>query len=1226
MSTTVGRAGGDRFEARDRSTMFNAPDGTINVYQDGHGPRPMHRLWMAPPHAAGMVARPELAEPLLELVTAEAGEQVAVSGVHGTGGFGKTTLAAWICHQPQVRDRFSGGLLWVTVGEHAAGAELAGRINNLIEHLTGARSGFTDPIQAGHRLGALLDNQPDPVLLVVDDVWRVDQLDPFCQGGIRCRRLVTTRHRGLVPARSSVWVDQMSTRQAAALLTRDLADPPTDLVARILTATGRWPVLLSIANRTVVRHVENYGATAAWALRDIADRLAEEGPTSFDFEDPARSGRAIDATVRAGLDLLDPAISDRFTELAIFGEDVDIPLSVLTLLWAKTGGLTPRGTRRVCAILAGMSLLLQYQSEAGTIRLHDIIRSYLIRNATDNSQRTRLHALLLDAAVALTMPAASATTSAASPTVAWWTLPAAEEYLAAHLAEHLHGADRHDDLAATVTDLRWITTRLQRHGPAAIEADLAYVTTATATTLAKTIRQNSHLLTPTDPPDALGDVLVSRLDNEPDLAPLVAAYAPALPLPRLANRWPPPDVAHPALLRTLTGHTGSLSVLVSPLDGAWVASGGHDGTVRVWDPTTGALRSVFTDHSGPVSALVSAPDGAWVASGGHDGTVRVWDPTTGALRSVFTDHSGRVEALVAAPDGSWVASGGPDGSVRVWDLTTGALRHTLVGHTGSVMALATAPDGSWLASGGPDGTVQIWDPTTGTRRQSLTGHTGWLLAMAVAPDGTWLASGGLDGWVRVWDPAGGTLRHILAAQNSPVLALAVAPDGSWLASGGHDGSLRVWDPTTGTLRHALAGHSSSVLVLAVAPDGSWLASAGRGHSVRIWDSVTGGLRQALTGHTGRVSALMTAPDGSWLASDGFDATVRVWNPAITGTLGRSSSGHTRSVMALVLAPDRSWLASSSYDRTVRIWDPAVGAVRHTLTDHTGWVGALVAAPDGSWLASGAHDGTVRIWDPVTGILQRTLTDGPSQVGALVTAPDGSWLASGAEDGTVRIWDPITGTLRHTLAGHTNAVLALVTAPDGSWLASDGFDDTVRIWDPVTGTLRRTLTDGPSQVGALVAAPDGSWLASGADDGTVRIWDPTTATVRHVLTNHTDGVSALVTAPDGSWLASSSYDRTVRIWDPTTGTLRQTLTGHRSPVMALMKAPDGSWLASAGRDGTIRICQTRDGGHLATTRIGGTPPVFPLTTDSRAIYCAGAHAVYGFDLLLTQGQGPNQASD
>ncbi|MFI6233289.1 NB-ARC domain-containing protein, partial [Micromonospora sp. NPDC050784] len=643
---------------------------------------------MAPPLVAGMVARPELAEPLLELVTGDVDHPIAVTGVHGTGGFGKTTLAAWLCHQRRVRDRFRGGLLWVTVGEQSIGAELAGRVNNLIEHLTGSRSGFTDPVEAGHRLGALLDSQPDEVLLVVDDVWRADQLDPFRQGGTRCRRLVTTRQRGLVPARSSVWVDQMSTVQAEALLTRDLRDPPPDLVARVLSATGRWPVLLGIANRTVVRHVEDYGATVAWALRDIADRLVEEGPAGFDFDDVARSGRAVETTVRAGLDLLDPTISDRFIELAIFGEDVDIPLSVLNLLWAKTGGLTARGTRRVCAILAGMSLLLQYQAEEGTIRLHDIIRSYLLRNATDAGQRKRLHNLLVAAAAPLAAPATDTAT-------AWWTLSATEDYLVTHLAEHLHAAGRHDELAATVTDLRWVITRLQRHGPASVETDLSRVDTTTADVLRRAIRQNNHLLAPTDPPEALGNVLVGRLDSEAHLATLLATYVPTLPHPRLANRWPPPDLPHPALQRTLTGHLSGVVALAAAPDGGWLASAGNDRTVRIWNPTTGTLQHTLTDHIGWVRALVAAGDGSWLASAGHDGTVRIWNPTTGNLQHTLTDHIGWVRALVAAGDGSWLASAGHDGTVRIWNPTTGSLQHTLTGHTADVLTLVAARDGSW---------------------------------------------------------------------------------------------------------------------------------------------------------------------------------------------------------------------------------------------------------------------------------------------------------------------------------------------------------------------------------------------------------------------------------------------------------------------------------------------------------------------------------------------------
>jgi WD40 repeat protein len=113
------------------------------------------------------------------------------------------------------------------------------------------------------------------------------------------------------------------------------------------------------------------------------------------------------------------------------------------------------------------------------------------------------------------------------------------------------------------------------------------------------------------------------------------------------------------------------------------------------------------------------PNGSWLASAGHDGEVRIWDPATGTIRHTLTGHTGRVAALAVAPNGSWLASAGHDGEVRIWDPATGTIRHTLTGHTSWVAALAVAPDGSWIISGGDGGEVRIWDPTTGAPLTSL---------------------------------------------------------------------------------------------------------------------------------------------------------------------------------------------------------------------------------------------------------------------------------------------------------------------------------------------------------------------------------------------------------------------------------------------------------------------------------------------------------------------------
>ena len=242
--------------------------------------------------------------------------------------------------------------------------------------------------------------------------------------------------------------------------------------------------------------------------------------------------------------------------------------------------------------------------------------------------------------------------------------------------------------------------------------------------------------------------------------------------PARCGRWPTPPTAPPWPPAATTARCGSgmpapassstsspatparcTSVAYAP-DGATLATGGDDGTVRIWDARTGQQQHQLTGHTGPVYAVAYAPDGATLATGGDDGTVRIWDARTGQQQQQLTGHTGPVYAVAYAPDGATLATGGDDGTVRIWDARTGQQQHQLTGHTGAVYAVAYAPDGATLATGGGDGTVRIWDARTGQQQHQLTGHTGPVRSVAYAPDGATLATGG-DTTIRIWNPRNG---------------------------------------------------------------------------------------------------------------------------------------------------------------------------------------------------------------------------------------------------------------------------------------------------------------------------------------------------------------------------------------------------------------------------------------------------------------------------------------
>jgi hypothetical protein len=607
------------------------------------------------PATAGWVDRAELAEVVSALAGGGSGPVALTTGLVGAGGFGKTTLAARACAERRVRRRFGGGIVWVTVGQDADGPGLAARIAEVTAAEGAGGQAFTSPEQAGRALAGALAGR-GRVLLVADDVWTAAQLEPFTAEGQPWRLLVTTRRPVILDdvAARRIRVDAMPGPVARQLLTRGLPVMDGGRERELLDLTGRWPLLLNLVNHRLAGDISR-GAAMDTAASAAISRLRAGGPAALDVTDSGQRETAVAATVGYSLDMLAPADRDRFFELGVFFEDAEIPLPVVEMLWQGTAGLDAEEAVSLCERLDGLSLLtLAWAGDVRVLVLHDVIRDLALRRL--GPQRTRAARAALIEAARSTLPAGD------QETAGWWRLPETPglAYLWSYLTYHLEAAGLAGELHAACCDLRFVSVRLRRWGPAAVEADLARCGSPVAGRLRRAVAQNAHLLGPIEPRDALITTLTSRLGGLPEVAAQLPGLRTGLGAWTAWPSWPVPDQPPDTLIRVITGHRGWVrGVAISP-DGTWLATASSDRTVRTW-AADGTPRAVLTGHQGLVSAVAISPDGTWLAAAADDRTVRTWaaDGTTRAATAIRVD--GEVSDCAWFPAGTDVCIGGLQG-------------------------------------------------------------------------------------------------------------------------------------------------------------------------------------------------------------------------------------------------------------------------------------------------------------------------------------------------------------------------------------------------------------------------------------------------------------------------------------------------------------------------------------------------------------------------------------
>jgi len=678
------------------------------------------------------------------------------------------------------------------------------------------------------------------------------------------------------------------------------------------------------------------------------------------------------------------------------------------------------------------------------------------------------------------------------------------------------------------------------------------------------------------------------------------------------------------------GFVGQVNTMAFSPDGRWLASGGADPLICIWEAATGHLVRKLEGHTGAVLTLAFSPDGALLASGNGDETTILWDVASGKVQRRFLAPPGGVDQVAFSPDGRLLASGGGNG-LAVWDVSNGkllqaigydALKGHLFGFTpdgGSLIVQGDKQIGTWnlrlgryswqapiekgeqrhvratsengrllaLQDGG-HADFSIWDAWANTQISRISSEpTGLLNPAAFNPDGKILAcrSDSVNDAVRLWDVASGRELHALGKGVST--ALAFSPDGRKLAVARQ--SIEIWDVASGSQLLDVKRNVERALRVRLSETkgkpGLFLL-ADSGHYMQIWDLANGrplrwehygpsrGAKFA-RGLDGRV-IIIAWPEGKAQLSDAITGGKL---PMLVDLPSFPAHWEMNSDASLVAIAEK--LEGEEQQVSIKVKEVATGRQVSAFVSKTD-VFTMTFSNDSRWLLTrSAFNKSANLWDVKSGESKYQFKGEEFDL-----SPDGHRLAFGALWAGITVVDLETQTKRN-FSGNGSAGFS----PTGRYLTA-GHDGPINVWEMESGQHILSLQNLKGSTGAKFFSPDERYLVVGTTQKEERIWEVSTG--REVLPDFSQFIesgASLAFSGDSHWLAATASDGGIKLWDVDAEKLVASLYVLDEGTSWLVTTPDGFF---DGPDNAVK--------KLITWNVGNQ--IFPVGRFAKQRYRPG----------------------
>lgn len=1054
-----------------------------------------------PPPVGVFTERHAEAMALVDSIRSASDKPSGVVSLEGMGGTGKTSLAAHCLAMPEISDLFPAGIYWLTVGRDRSGERLSSYFCDAIQALSGQHFAATDVDIAAAGLIDCLASRQGSCLLVVDDVWGNDQLQPLLRGGSSVTRLVISRNRlGALKAAPSVELGMMTLPQAKTTLLNGLGSVEVSglaepLITKLAQFSRGWPVLLAILSAALRSNMSS-GASMAEVAAWTGRLLERGGPAALDNSLPETIAQSVDATIQSTLELVDPHCRQLYAALCVFGEDAVVPDHLIASYWWGLLRVPEEEVRLYLSRLTQLRLIsLRWTNGSPGRLMHDVLRDYLLHRHS-SEDLVALNTVLIRAwEDTLLEPLQGGQ---------WWHVSPAEQFVYEHLARHLLHARLFEERAQLLTDLRWLAAQISSLGSViSTVADLRSSKEPAHGALVRMLERHGAVLQRESSPGGLASTLLSRASLTPGLAETAAKYEAELEWPILKSCWTLEDLA--------------------PED--------------------------VSGHVGPIGDIAISPDGKFLASASDDRLALIWDRHGRSILHRLVGHSERVRSCSFSPKGDLLLTSGMDGTARLWSVLTGEPRFMMGRENHALLGSCWSPDSELVAGSFSDGRTIVWRATDGDVLADIKTE---------ATGGTWdcefvgqdhLLTVGDDGNLRQWHILDRECVLDVDVHKSRIRRCSVSRDSARALTAGSDGTVGMVRLVTGAVEGYLIGHDDRIRSAVFSSDDRYVLTASEDRSVRLWTA--SGLSEiaVASGHTDWVGRAIFGEGTQEILSAGGDATIRIWNIRRPGVSAAKGEEETTEVHRYERGGNDTVSCCFSPDGEVVFF----GKVNHVrgraingevVGDFAGHLGRVLdVTADEEHLYSSGSDGIVKAWRCATGAVEASVRL-DTRIWSLDTGSDSENLVSAAEDGRVRLHSKKSLTVLKSSDKMRGHVMACMISPDKSSLSFAGDDGHMHIGPLNEFPLGQVLVPVPNfrSIWSSCYSHDGSFLAvAGEPADQTLILEVGTWKVRSELNSRVGRVTSVSFSLDDKLVATCGDDGYIGIWDAATG---DSITGLR----------------------------------------------------------------------------------